>query len=95
METYNLLSFRGYPMYQKIKREMKGMDKSNNTTFGDSFVDVVVLTELQQGDKLIFGNETHIVDAVEEQRVPRGNHTSDAIFQRVKCSFVNQLPAEA
>lgn len=92
MKKHNLLSHKGYPMYQKIKLTNKGISVDKNQTFGDSIVDIVVLEPLEQGDALLRHTEIHMVTDVLESREPRGEHPEGAIFQKVQCSYVNELP---
>ena len=82
MKEYNTTNNNRYPMYQTVKR---------NSTDNTSVVTIVSDKPIEVGDKVIIlessGLFSHIITKCTEQRVARGNHPSEKIFQRLECSY--------
>lgn len=93
MKTYDLLSMKGYPMYQTLNCKSTGMDGVYET--GESVITIVSLDPISVGDNLRYGNNfMHTVSEIIEEREPNGNHPTEALYQKIKCNYKRALPQE-
>lgn len=89
MNKYNLLAPKGYPMYQKIKFDINGIEGQYEV--GTGLVDIVSDGGIKVGDKLSFNHYTMTVASIEEQREPRGKHKDGAVFQRLLFDYAKPM----
>lgn len=89
MKNYNLLSPKGYPMYQQINMKSNGVQGQYEIGVGN--LDIVSIEKIQVGDLLGLAPYSLTVTEINEEREPKGKHRDGAIFQRIAFSYIKPL----